>query len=238
MTESEWLSCDDPSKLLSHLQGAGRADGRRARLFAVACCRRVGHLVLDPQSRHALDVAERYADGLADEPERAAAQAAAAEAAAGIAAPPPDGTPPAMHAVASAYAEAAEAVAAAVAEPVRADEAARRAAGAFAAFDYSDQADADVAAALQGERSHQADLLRDLFRDPFREPPADAPWRTPDLSARAQEIYEQESFERLPALADALAAAGCGDAELLAHLNSEGPHAKGCWALDHVRGKL
>ena len=61
---------------------------REIRLFAVACARRVQHLMTDPRSREALDVAERYANGEATADELAAAEAAAeaARAAAGDAA--------------------------------------------------------------------------------------------------------------------------------------------------------
>src|SRR5262249_3553775 len=37
-----------------------------------------------------------------------------------------------------------------------------------------------------------------------------------------------------PVLADALEDAGCTDAKLIRHLRSEGPHVRGCWALDSV----
>lgn len=47
-----------------------------ARLFAVACARRVQHLMTDPASIKALDVAERYANGQATEHELFAAWAA------------------------------------------------------------------------------------------------------------------------------------------------------------------
>jgi hypothetical protein len=43
--------------------------------------------------------------------------------------------------------------------------------------------------------------------------------------------------DRLAVLADALEEAGCADALLLAHLRSPGPHVRGCFALDAVRGK-
>jgi hypothetical protein len=57
---------------------------REARLFAVACVRRVRHLMTDPASVNALEVAERYAHGQATEHELFAARAAA-EAAEGAA---------------------------------------------------------------------------------------------------------------------------------------------------------
>ena len=51
------------------------------RLFAVSCARRVQHLMTDPRSVAALDVAERYALGQATDEELAAASDAARDAA-------------------------------------------------------------------------------------------------------------------------------------------------------------
>ena len=61
---------------------------RELRLFAVECARGVQHLMTDKRSIDALDVAERFANGLATQVELAAARAAAdaARAAAGAAA--------------------------------------------------------------------------------------------------------------------------------------------------------
>ena len=61
---------------------------REIRLFAVWCARRVQHLMTDPRSVEALDVAERHARGEASDKELKAARslAAAAWAAAGRAA--------------------------------------------------------------------------------------------------------------------------------------------------------
>jgi hypothetical protein len=39
------------------------------------------------------------------------------------------------------------------------------------------------------------------------------------------------------ALADALEDAGCTDAAILDHLRDPGPHVRGCFAVDLVRGK-
>ncbi len=75
MIEVEWLSCTDPTKMLRFLKGS--ASGRKLRLFAVACCRKVWHSLSDERSRNAIELAERFADGLATEAERRSAQIAA-----------------------------------------------------------------------------------------------------------------------------------------------------------------
>ena len=59
MTEQQWLACAEPRRMLTLLRG--KASGRKLRLFAVACCRRVSHL-LDELQQAALDLTEQYAD--------------------------------------------------------------------------------------------------------------------------------------------------------------------------------
>jgi hypothetical protein len=59
----------------------------------------------------------------------------------------------------------------------------------------------------------------------------------PAVVALAQHIYDQRAFAKAPELADALEAAGCTYAELLAHLRSQGPHVRGCFAVDVVLAK-
>ncbi len=63
MNASEWQTCNDAWRMLSALKG--RVSERKLRLFACAACRRLWPLLTDERSRAAVEVSERYADGLA-----------------------------------------------------------------------------------------------------------------------------------------------------------------------------
>src|SRR4029079_8795908 len=64
-TESDWLSSTDPQPMLQWLQGSGQASDRKLRLFRVACCRSVWHLMTDDRSRALVEVVEAVTDGTA-----------------------------------------------------------------------------------------------------------------------------------------------------------------------------
>jgi hypothetical protein len=74
MTEGEWNACTNPREMLASLRHA--ASDRKLRLAAIACTRRLQHRVFFVRAfRHALDLAERDADGLASHEEMATARA-------------------------------------------------------------------------------------------------------------------------------------------------------------------
>jgi hypothetical protein len=79
-------------------------------------------------------------------------------------------------------------------------------------------------------------LVHDVVGNPFR-PVVDAGWRIPTVTQLAGAIYVQRAFDRLLILADALEGAGCTAQAMLDHLRDDGPHVRGCWALDLALGK-
>ena len=91
-------------------------------------------------------------------------------------------------------------------------------------------------AAWEAARATQAGLMRCVYGNPFRPAAFDPRWRTADVTGLARGIYEDRASDRLPILADALMDAGCDQEDLLAHCRSEGPHVRGCWAVDLVLG--
>src|SRR5271165_3639120 len=58
MTEQEWLQSTDPHPMLVFLV-KNEASYRKLRLFAVACCRRVWHLISEEQVRELIEFAKR-----------------------------------------------------------------------------------------------------------------------------------------------------------------------------------
>jgi hypothetical protein len=84
MTESEWLDRTDPPAMVSPDGPAGRLTDRKARLLASALCRRAWSFLIDKRSQGAVETAEQYADGLAPELRREAAELEAERAIVGI----------------------------------------------------------------------------------------------------------------------------------------------------------
>jgi hypothetical protein len=91
-------------------------------------------------------------------------------------------------------------------------------------------------------------LLRDIFGNLFRPllpvSPAWLAWSNCTIPRLAEAAYNERQYPagtldvaRLAVLADALEEAGCDDAGLVGHLRSEGPHVRGCWAIDLVLAK-
>jgi hypothetical protein len=229
MNEAEWLACNNPTGMLSFLQG--KASDRKLRLFAAGCCRRFlprtrGHrvgkaldfelllnLTLGHRLGEALEVAERYSDGLAGEAERQAAWESI------------KGELPWHHGMAI---SAALRWRAGEAWPVAREWSVSAAAFAAAWIGLV----AKEPGAEARAKAAQAALLRDIIGDPFRPitvEPRWLLWRDGAVGKMAQAAYEERSLPsgeldlaRLAVLADALEEAGCSIKEILDHLRGAG----------------
>ncbi len=213
MNEKDWLACEDPDQMLEFLRGM--ASDRKLRLFAVACCYRVSPYIPSERNIEAIEVLERFADGLANDKERKYVHGWNRILAISNAASP-SVTEAAYYA-----AGAASAI--------------------YASATVHDSTNATWHTSERAERVEQARLLRDLFGSfplrPVTLDPITLRWNSGTVLKLAEQIYEKRRFTDLPILADALEEAGCQDTAILEHCRGPGPHVRGCWALDLILGK-
>jgi hypothetical protein len=214
----------------------GKASDRKLRLFAVACCRLIGHLLKDARCREALEVYDAYADGLSGGValRRARCNAEAAFDPYNCRRLNEQGCWSGDLWV-QFYARGA------VRAAGRSDvwEAARQARKA-AAFAVSSNAAVPGQEARRTEEAGQAALLHDILGNPFRPvalDPSLLTWQRGTIPKLAEDIYDDRAFDRLPILADALEEAGCTDPDILTHCRSGGDHVRGCWPVDLILGK-
>jgi hypothetical protein len=224
MTEAEWLASTDPEAMLQFL--AGRVSDRKLRLFACACCRRVWHLVTAEDSRRAIEVSERYAEGRAGLRELSAALV--------LAAATPD-----RAAYFAASRNPAKTVweACAAANDLAVDAATREDRAAVVDPATANRFEAAQARARAAEAREQANLLREIVGNPFRPPAVAASvlaWHGGTVPRLARAVYDERRFGDLPVLADALEEAGCSDPDVLGHCRRAGGHVPGCWVLDRI----
>ena len=220
MTEEQWLAGADPKPMLEYLRG--KVSDRKLRLFAAAGYRLCygPDLTYSTTAQRAVEVAERFADGLAGREELSQSSRAASDAV--------------WYSLDAVFghtrASEVEGAAAQVAgEPAGA-------AQAIPVARYNPNYGELTAA--------QAGLLRDIVGGPFRPVTTSPAWRTAQVMALARVAYDQRELPsgtldvaRLGVLADALEEAGCADPELLEHLRGPGPHVRGCWVLDLLLGR-
>jgi hypothetical protein len=214
LTEAEWARHTDPTPMLQYVRTS--ATDRKRRLFACACCRRIWSRLADEFQfcRRAVEVAERFADGLATESERHDYYCIVNE-------------EDDEDVVDAAYVAACRVIA-------------LDGEGLDGERDFA-SATAHCAASAtprpERERAAQCRLVRCIFGNPFRPVTLDPAWRTGNATALAQSIYADRAFDRLPILADALEDAGCDNADILNHCRQPGEHVRGCWVVDLLLGK-
>jgi hypothetical protein len=99
---------------------------------------------------------------------------------------------------------------------------------------------ASEARKFDAERAAQTASLHCLLGNPVQKTmidPAVLAWNDSTVCKIALAIYQERAFERLPILADALEDAGCDNLDILNHCRGEGPHVRGCWVVDLLLGK-
>jgi hypothetical protein len=232
MTEAEWLSGTDPTRMLSHL--GRKASPRKLRLLACGCARQVWD-VLAEVHREAIELAERFADGRATDRKRRevldhAGATAPRESRHWFQEPREPAWRAAQAATATLRDEAASAAAEAATQVV-----------AWALSRPSNLPSVPSLNVWQKRRMEilrvECSLIRDIFGNSSHPVVFDPSWRTRNVRELAQAIYQQRTFERMPILADALEDAGCDVADLLNHCRGEADHVLGCWALDLILGQ-
>ena len=228
MTEADWWKSTEPMLRLKFVEDSGKLSERKARLFAVAVCRRIWHLLTDERSRYAVELSEQYADAPFSEEKLDLASAAAEEAfedaltdneGRAVA----DDDPGPVAAEAASYASSP---------------------GPLEVERHLSVVARSAAEAAPGEPGHQVHLLRDIFGV---SPQIDRAWLSMNggtVKRLAEDAYEHRILpagtldaDRLAVLADALEEAGCTDPDILGHLRQQGAvHVRGCFILDALLG--
>jgi hypothetical protein len=215
-----WTACDScPEDAIANFRRKGT--DRKWRLFAVACCRRVEHLLSDKRFRHAIDVAEKHADGAVTDSALLKAWKAADKAFDELAATRGLKKSSPRRCAAAAANWCALSTDGKVAEL-----------SCHAAFQAR-----HTAKKPHGEAYEQAYLLRDVFGGKKPAVKLDPAWLTSTVIALAKGIYEERAFDRMPILADALQDADCDNKRILNHCrNAKQVHVRGCWVVDLILG--
>lgn len=210
MTEAEWDTCTDPIPMVEFMRG--KVSDRKRRLFAVACCGRMQHHFEDPGCRLAVEVAERYADGLADNTELLQAHKSA------------------VRAYNRIHSDILQVPVFVTRTRLDFDEAVGL--EDYVALVSSILLDGVEYPRKTVEQAAQVNLLRHLIGDPFRACQAAASWPSQVIHL-ASAVYEGQDCSF--ALHDALLEAG--HPELAKHFTDEQSHPKGCFAVDLILGK-
>jgi hypothetical protein len=223
VTETEWLTCNDPERMLAFL--GVNVNTRKLRLFCCASCRRCWPF-LDERSRRAISMGEQDAENAIDGVEVKAAVSAAHQAEAD-----------AYTAAAGDEDDIRYLAACAASDSINDPQDS-------ATFVVRIATGASKLLLNSGRANHDgpplSTLLRDIIGNPFRPATVDPVWLRWNYGCvveLARAIYDERAFDHLPILADALEDAGCDNADILAHCRGDGPHVRGCWVVDLLLGK-
>lgn len=211
MDEKTWRSTTtDRVWMLEHVRE--KAPPRKLRLVGCACCWRLG-VLLPEVCRDAVEVAELFADGKADQSELLRASGMVSQAMTRLAE--------------SGFSGAAFRACLHTTDP-----------DPWVAAHAATWALSAVGAGYwREELTAQCELARCVLGNPFR-PATAGPWRESVAVGQIVRVIADEGrFSDLPILADALEDAGCDDEDILKHCRGGGPHGRGCWVIDLVLGE-
>jgi hypothetical protein len=212
MTKEEWLTNKYQSELLNLVRD--KASERKLRLFACAVTRREWQWLIRKRNRTAVEVAERFADGLATREELKKAA---------------DGAFDNLDSWGKRYDTLRNAnITYAVEKSWMVSH--------YEAWDAANHVTGPAISAVQ------CDMIRCIFGNPFRSIGLDPAHRPPTVVSLARAAYDERELPsgeldplRLAVLADALEETGAPD-ELVTHLRGPGPHVRGCFAIDLCLG--
>lgn len=250
---ADWFACTNPDTLLEFTQGL--VSERKYRLFAIACCRRIWHLIADEPTRRLVEVVERHIEGQASDKEwreatnvfhearrtnlsvHSSEEYMAALVGQGLL------TGEHAHIFTETYTRLAawelrhpQATPHIQATPGHEGRAVAHLVARYTASSLHPEV-------LHGqdcfwnspERPIQCDLLRDILGNPFGRPAVPQTvlaWSDGVVLKMAHKIYEEGTFDLMPIMADALQDAGCSDDAVLKHCRQSGEHVRGCWVVD------
>lgn len=242
LTEEEWLapiewilSPDNPRTIEDHfcamwkskpwLKPLGELD-RKEMLLMVAFYQEMAPLIIHPEARELLRVAELFADD-----ERMKSLMSQANQAV-------DDLGDGPHLGTKAEQRALETVSWIWCKPSDAVLGIPWFAGLAHARSCGDQNNSEYQA-VGGETcfAKMVDLIRCVYGNPFRPTAFSPSWQTEHTTSIAAKMYEDRDFVAMPILADALEEAGCDNVETLTHCREPGVHVRGCWVVDLVLGK-
>lgn len=241
LTEDEWLACSEPKVMLEYLRG--KTTERKLRLFAVSCCRMIWNILTDKRSRLAVEVAERFADGLADLAELDAAHAGAEKACQGSNRVSKSGFLDASYLAARAAQDASYNPQTTMVqktvgrpkvpvEPILARDVYPRFAADNAAAARGAEGGARHEDVVRQAKAAQARQIRELWGNPFQTCSTPATWPAAVVKLAKGLYAGQGKFSALhKPLLDG------GHVELAEHFRQEQKHPKGCWCLDLILGK-
>jgi hypothetical protein len=229
LTEKEWLEDTHPYYLLNWWEYfRGDISPRKSRLLACECCRLIWSLFTDERLRHAVKVAEAFADGLVGQTEldQIHEYASSLSRSTGEDLSQRSQDSPQWTELSTVWR-----VASAAASTTFPD--GRVCSNVFrdTARDSNGRDTIDVI---------QADLIREILGNPLREVMLDPTWlrwNNGIVASLAKSIYDEKAFDRMTILADALEEAGCTNDDILNHCRQPGEHVRGCWVVDLILGK-